>query len=74
MFLQLFKLEWVSKVASICLKTMDVNKSNKATLLPLKEDILKVKNHLKNEILKLYESLPKEVTLEHWRLLTEAQG
>ena len=41
MFLQLFKLEWVSKVSSICLKTMDVNKSNKATLLPLKEDILK---------------------------------
>ena len=61
-FLQLFKLEWVSKISSICIKTIDVNKFTKVTLLPPTEDILKVNNHLKNEIPKLYESLLKEVT------------
>ena len=71
-FLQLFKLEWVSKISSICIKTIDVNKFTKVTLLPPTEDILKVNNHLKNEIPKLYESLLKEVTWEHLHLLAEA--
>ena len=45
---------------------MDVGKFSKVTFHPLTEDMLKVNNHLKNEIPKLYENLLKKV--EHWRL------
>ena len=48
-FQELFKLEWASQISSICLKTMDTNKFNKVTLLPITEDVLKVRSFLKKE-------------------------
>lgn len=71
-FLELFKLEWNSKIASVCLKTMDVNKFQKVALLPLTDDLMKVRSFLKGVIPKLTKELDEKPSTELWRSLAEA--
>ena len=73
-FLELYKLEWAPKISTVCLKTMDVNKFNKIMLLPLTEDIMKVRNYLKRKIPDLTSQVAELPTLENWRALAEAMG
>ena len=53
---------------------MDVNKFNKIMLLPLTEDIMKVRNYLKRKIPDLTSQVAELPTLENWRALAEAVG
>ena len=73
-FAELFKLEWVSQISSICLKTMDTNKFNKVTLLPITEDVLKVRAFLKEEIVSTTGKLQQNPCVENWRNLAELVG
>ena len=49
-FLELYKLESAPKISTVCFKTVDLNKFNKIMLLPLTEDVMKVRNYLKRNI------------------------
>ena len=73
-FQDLFNLEWVAKISTVCLKTMDENKFNKVTLLPLTEDLLKVRSHLKVKIPEVTAKLNSDPCLEDWRYLAELVG
>ena len=73
-FLQLFKLEWVAQISTVCLKTMDTNKFNKVMLLPLTEDLMKVRTFLKQDISKNLKLLNEDHSIESWRALAEALG
>ena len=72
-FLELYKLEWTPQISSVCLKPMDANKFNKVMLLPLMEDIMKVRSSLKKRIPVLTKQVSDSPTLEDWRALAEAQ-
>ena len=73
-FLQVYKMEWKTKISSICLKNMDLNKFNKVQLLPITEDLLKIRSFMKKEIPRLTEEVLQNTTLANWRSLTELCG
>lgn len=73
-FLQLYKLEWMPQISSVCLKTMDANKFNKLMLLPLTEDLMKVLSYLKKGIPVFRKQVSDSPTLEDWKVLAEAVG
>ena len=73
-FLKIYKLEWSTRISSISLKNMDVNKFNKIKLLPVTDDLLKLREFLKNQIPKLTEELKGSPSLETWRSLAELAG
>ena len=73
-FLQLYKLEWQTKISSLCRKALDVNKFNKVQLLPFTEDLLKVRQYMKEQIPLLTKQLNSSPTLELWRKLAEIAG
>ena len=62
------------KVSSVALQTSATKKLNKIQLLPLTEDLLKVREFLKNEIPKLTDALNEKATAENWRYLVELVG
>ena len=72
-FLEPYKLEWTRQISSVCLKPMDANKFNKVLLLPLMEDIMKVRSSLKKRIPVLKKQVSDSPTLEDWKALAEAQ-
>lgn len=73
-FLKLYKLEWETKVSSTCLKNMNVNRFNKVQLLPITEDLMKVRDFMKEKIPELTSSLMADPSLETWRKLAEITG
>lgn len=70
-FRELFAMEWVAKISTVCIKTMDENKFNKITLLPITEDLLKLRQFLKQQIPILTSGLNEKRDLETWRELAE---
>jgi len=73
-FLDIFKLEWSTRVSSVSLKTLGTNKFEKVQLLPVTEDLLKVKEHLTKGIGILTRELSKNPSLLVWRSLAEMVG
>ena len=73
-FLKLYKLEWSAKISSICLKNMDTNKFNKLQLLPITEDLLKIRGYMKDNIPAFTKSLHENPKIETWRKLAELTG
>ena len=49
-FGHLYTLEWYTKISLIANKTLDQNKFEKVNLLPLTDDLLKVRQFLVKEI------------------------
>ena len=70
-FLELYRSEWVAQISTVCLKTMDESKFNRVTLLPITEDLLKLRTFLKMEIPKTTQKLKESKDLESWRHLAE---
>ena len=68
-FLELYKLEWQAKIANIYKKTLDDNKFEKALLLPLTDDLLKIRVFLKNSIPNLTKKLLESSDLVTWQPL-----
>ena len=64
----------MAKISTVCLKTMVVNKFNKVMLLPLTEDLMKIRTFLKQKIPELTLKLNDDATLSTWRSLVEAVG
>ena len=73
-FSKLYKLEWSKKISGISLRCLDDNKFEKVQLLPLTEDLLKVRTYLKEEIPRATATLKKFPTNDNWRWLAEITG
>ena len=73
-FLKLYKLEWNTKISAICIKNMNLKKFNKCQLLPITDDLLKVRSYMKENIPLFTKDLFKEPTLQNWRKLAELTG
>ena len=65
-------MEWQTKIANICKKTLDDSKVEKAPLLPLTDYLLKIWVFLKNSIPKLTKKLLESSDPVTWRALAEA--
>ena len=73
-FAQLYSLEWSVKISSVATRALATNKFNKVQLLPLTEDLLKIREYLKTEIPKATSLLLQLPSTESWRNLAELTG
>ena len=73
-FQELYCLEWSVKISSIGLKTLSDNKFEKVQLLPVTEDLLKVRSYMKSQIPQITNQLTSKPTVELWRSLAEVLG
>ena len=73
-FNELYQLEWSVRIAAVGLRSLADTKFAKIQLLPVTEDLLKLRSHLKLQILELTEQLSEEPKLEIWRALAECVG
>ena len=70
-FLKLYNMEWSQRVSSVSLKTIGTNKFEKVQLLPVTEDLLKIREYLKVAIRTQTNQLISSVNLKNWRKLAE---
>ena len=68
---KLMESEWGDKVSSHSLTTLHKREFNKVNLLPLAEDLEKLRKHLLARIAALTEIVSKKPTLENWGQLAE---
>jgi len=73
-FSEVFDIEWKARIATVCHRTLDDNKFNKVVLLPITEDLLKVRSFLKEEIPIITNRLRVTKKTEDWRYLAELVG
>ena len=67
-------MEWSAKISTSCLRTLDDSKFDRITLLPLTEDLLKIRSKIKEDIKNLVTKLNDSKSLEDWRNLAEVLG
>ena len=70
-FIDLMESEWGSKISSAALRNLSDKKFNKAPILPVTSDLLKLREYLLDEIPKSKTFLRELPTLENWRNLAE---
>ena len=73
-FLKLYEVEWGPSIATICLKTLGTNRFNKVQLLPVTDDLLKLRQFMKDGITIHRRALEKNCNLQNWRNLAEVLG
>ena len=71
-FKQLVETEWSHRISSVALRTLADNKFNKIEILPVTDDLLKLKEFLLNEINTKTAKLRVSPDLELWRDLANA--
>ena len=67
----LYKSEWSVRISSASLRTLADNKFNKQELLPVTDDLLKVKQFCEDSIQHLVDKLKIKPTLPDWRELAD---
>jgi hypothetical protein len=70
-FLKCFEGDWQDSVSSIALASLNSNKFNKPQLLPVTEDLKRLKNYLDEEMKKLIAQIKESVTATSYRALAE---
>ena len=70
-FLQLFDLEWKNKIVSAALRSLGDKSFRKPDVLPLTEDLLKLRQYISNEIPQMIARLKANPGLQEWRILAE---
>ena len=70
-FCVIYRSEWSVRVSSASLRTLADNKYDKVHILPLTEDLLKIKKFCTEQTRLLTESLISKPTLQAWRSLAE---
>ena len=70
-FIELMDSEWGNKISSPALRNLSDKKFNKAPILPVTADLLKIRQYLLDEIPKITDALSRSPTLENWRTLAE---
>ena len=71
MFLQLLDSEWLMKISSTALRMLCDGQFNKAPVLPVTEDFIKLREFLLAEIPKRTEELMLKPEADTWRFLSE---
>ncbi|XP_065051971.1 uncharacterized protein LOC135681426 isoform X3 [Rhopilema esculentum] len=67
MFLELLDSEWSTKISSAALRTLSDGQFNKAPVLPVTEDLMKLREHLLAEIPKKTGELLLKPEVDKWR-------
>jgi len=70
-FAHIYDSEWQSKVSSVALKTIAIDKRNKPDLLPLTADLVKIKQYLESVIAELSDNLCAQPTAETYLNLVD---
>ncbi|XP_052759701.1 uncharacterized protein LOC128202688 isoform X2 [Mya arenaria] len=70
-FCKLYRREWNDKISSVALSTLKTNKFNKGQVIPLTDDLVKLKNHLSSRMSALAEKLQSSPAYKVWRELAE---
>lgn len=70
-FVELIDAEWASKVSATALRTLDEGKFNKAPVLPLTADLVKVRDFLVKEMPRVTEEVLRNPQVGTWRNLAE---
>ena len=73
-FHKLYEREWSANISTQALKTMDTNKFNKITLLPITSDVVKVKNFIQSKMPDVRKRLESNPNIDDWRFLAELVG
>ncbi|XP_066928482.1 uncharacterized protein [Clytia hemisphaerica] len=73
-FSDLFAMEWKARISTVALRTLDDSKFNRVTLLPITDDLMKVRSYIKGQIPKLTAALHESKCLDDWRSLAEVIG
>ena len=71
MFLELYDSERTDKLSSHALGDLSFKKHNKPRLIPVTEDLMKLREHLVKEISRLTEIVKSDANPENWRELAE---
>jgi len=67
-------MEWKAKISAVCHRTLDDNKFHREILLPITENLLKVRTFLKEQIPIITDRLRMTKCVEDWRYLAELVG
>eukprot|EP00111_Clytia_hemisphaerica_P010257 TCONS_00029999-protein len=67
-------MEWKARISTVALRTLDDSKFNRVTLLPITDDLMKVRSYIKGQIPKLTAALHESKCLDDWRSLAEVIG
>lgn len=70
-FRKLIDTQWTTELGSLALKNLNEKAAMKPQLLPLTEDIIKLKNFVEEKSKKAYELLKTTKTIEHYKTLVE---
>jgi hypothetical protein len=70
-FLTLCEDEWTDEISTIALQTLSTNKMNKGHLLPLSEDIMKLKKYFDQKTESLLDTLNENFDKGEWELLNQ---
>ena len=70
-FLELLEAEWSTKVSAAALRSLSDNQFYKTPILPLTEDLIKLREFLTREIPASTQRLLNQPTLQEWRSLAE---
>ena len=70
-FIELIDSEWAVKVSASALRTLNEAKSNKTPVLPVTDDLVKIRNYLVNEMPIKIKDQAKNPQLATWRCLAE---
>ena len=67
-------MEWKARISTVALRTLDDSKFNRVTMLPITDDLLKIRTYIKDQIPKLTAALHESKSLDDWRSLAEVLG
>ena len=70
-FIKLYRREWNDLVSSVALATLKTNKFNKGQVIPLTDDLVKLKDHLSAKMSILTRQVGISPTYQLWRELAE---
>ena len=73
-FQAIYDLEWKTRISSVSLKCLHDKRFNKVQMLPLTDDLLKVREFLLDQIPKATAELINLPTVENWQYLAEIIG
>ena len=71
MFIELFSSEWTDRISSIALATLQTNKFNKQTELPLPQDLVLLKTYLVDNLTQLNKEIVVKPFYSVWRALAK---
>ena len=71
-FSKLHRREWTDLVSSAALASLKANKFNKGDVLPLTDDLIKLKNHLSSKMATLSQNIRDCPSYQTWRELAQA--